>query len=464
MESENQDFSRGLFGQQEELFLENDFSGGDDLFTVADHSYSSPEKVIEDWILSTRFNDSESEDVLHTIINPNDVYSSAPPAESSESDSGISDDQPSDSPQHSDTSQPESNSAAIYEVVYDIGALDGIKTEPVQDDLDVISIKLDDWSTPVLIPDACIVNELPGLTTLKTNTLPASVSASIPFGEQYPELVLTEEEKRLLCQEGISLPSNLPLTKAEERILKKVRRKIRNKQSAQDSRRRKKEYIDGLESRVTACSLQNMELHKKVEQLEKQNISLVAQLRKLQSLIKQTTNKAAQTGTCILIFIFSLALILFPSYSPLRSRTAVHEDDYKPMGVIFRTILNDPEASKSAEADKSSFAGNQIPIELTQQEEKHNMSINKDLPNLQVSKENDGQLLVAKKDGHAAELIFQGIPQNESSGAPQKAVPEVDETRVFTESGNGEHIEELSSQKGQGPSVDTLKPVHADEM
>ncbi|XP_043935667.1 cyclic AMP-responsive element-binding protein 3-like protein 4 isoform X2 [Protopterus annectens] len=300
MEYENQDFSRGLFGQQDELFLENDISGGDDLFAVVDHSYSSPEKVIEDWILSTRLNDSESEDVLHTIINPNDVYNSAPPAESSESDSGISDYQPSDSPQHSVTSQQESSSAAIFEVVYDIGSLDGIKTEPVQDDLDVISIKLDDWSTPVLIPDACIVNELPGLATLKTSTLPASIPVSVLSGEHYPELVLTEEEKKLLCQEGVSLPSNLPLTKAEERILKKVRRKIRNKQSAQDSRRRKKEYIDGLESRVTACSLQNMELHKKVEQLEKNNMSLVAQLRKLQSLIKQTSSKAAQTGTCIL--------------------------------------------------------------------------------------------------------------------------------------------------------------------
>ncbi|NXS50669.1 CR3L4 protein, partial [Balaeniceps rex] len=112
------------------------------------------------------------------------------------------------------------------------------------------------------------------------------------------QLRLTEEEKRLLAQEGVTLPGTLPLTQAEERILKKVRRKIRNKQSAQDSRRRKKEYLDGLESRAAACSAQNQELRKKIQELEKRNGSL---LQQLQALIKRTSNKAAQTSTCVLV-------------------------------------------------------------------------------------------------------------------------------------------------------------------
>lgn len=42
-------------------------------------------------------------------------------------------------------------------------------------------------------------------------------------------LMLTEEERRTLVAEGYPVPNKLPLTKSEEKALKRVRRKIKNK-------------------------------------------------------------------------------------------------------------------------------------------------------------------------------------------------------------------------------------------
>lgn len=129
----------------------------------------------------------------------------------------------------------------------------------------------------------------------------------------YPKLTLTNEEKRLLAKEGISLPGNYPLTKHEERELKRIRRKIRNKISAQDSRKRKKEYVDGLEERVKQCTDENQTLIKRIKQLQSQNHNLMSQMKKLQTLLTKGTGKTAQPATCLMVLLLSLALVAVPN-------------------------------------------------------------------------------------------------------------------------------------------------------
>lgn len=101
-------------------------------------------------------------------------------------------------------------------------------------------------------------------------------------------LVLTDEEKRTLIAEGYPIPTRLPLSKQDERNLKKVRRKIKNKISAQESRRKKKEYLEALERKVNVYSQENVDLKRRVDGLESTNRSLLGQLRLLQQLLNKS--------------------------------------------------------------------------------------------------------------------------------------------------------------------------------
>ncbi|XP_023844732.1 cyclic AMP-responsive element-binding protein 3-like protein 4 isoform X1 [Salvelinus namaycush] len=417
-------------------------------FSCSDVIYAGSEKPLDECTVDPQsgLNDSEPEDVLYAI-NPNDVFPTRDPVEtSSESDSGISEEPCSKSPLTA-TVDPSQVPTTIYQVVYDISTLANIKTEPEQHSVDVISIELDEWSSQMLISESCIVNELPLVSAGRfdhghLSTLSGSTSGPTSPDSPllYPDLTLTEEEQKLLNQEGISLPNNLPLTKAEERILKKVRRKIRNKQSAQDSRRRKKDYVDGLESRAAACSVQNKELQRTVEQLEKHNMSLLAQLRRLQSLIKQTVTKAAQTSTCVMIIIFSLGLIIFPSYSPFHWGASSIEEDYTPKGVISRNILTDPASSLQAaeDVDNRIIQPDSLPVSR----------------DLSQSDPPDASIILKQPIESPKITDIEGVALEESQ--PGNSSTLVD--------GLTEPLALVSATGKGSASLDPTKPAHTDEM
>ena len=131
---------------------------------------------------------------------------------------------------------------------------------------------------------------------------------------KYPRLELNDEELKMATKENMKFPTHYPLTREEERNLKKIRRKIRNKLSAQDSRKRKREYLDNMEDRVKAASDENQELQEKIKALESQNKTLAAQLRRLHQIVVNGGLRQGQTSTALMVLLLSTALFLIPGF------------------------------------------------------------------------------------------------------------------------------------------------------
>lgn len=79
---------------------------------------------------------------------------------------------------------------------------------------------------------------------------------------------LSTEEIKMLRAMGVQMPARFPLNQVQERALRTVRRKIRNKLSAQASRARRQEYVADLEYRVQLSDKENERLRRQVAHLQ----------------------------------------------------------------------------------------------------------------------------------------------------------------------------------------------------
>jgi len=174
-----------------------------------------------------------------------------------------------------------------------------------------------------------------------------------------PNLVLTDEEKKLLDLENIIIPEDAPLTKEEEKSLKRIRRKIKNKQSAMESRRRRKEYIENLEKRVKHCTDANHGLKKKVDKLSEDNKSLLLQLKQLQAVVAASVSSSrnAQKGTCLAVLLLSFALFYLP-FNPVHFNNAagsknVVSTEAPATAFRSRTLLSIPDEGDKSEMERN---------------------------------------------------------------------------------------------------------------
>lgn len=118
--------------------------------------------------------------------------------------------------------------------------------------------------------------------------------------DQNDKFQVSAEEQEVLTREGWELT---------EKNLKKARRKIKNKISAQESRKRKRDYVNNLEERISDCTSENQQLKRDLDKERSEKKTLMSQLRELQAVVgsrfqsKNTKSTGTQTSAAVMVVL-----------------------------------------------------------------------------------------------------------------------------------------------------------------
>jgi hypothetical protein len=149
-----------------------------------------------------------------------------------------------------------------------------------------------------------------------------SLSLLILFLIENEPTSLSKEELLKLSTKGTENMVQVP--REDEKQLKRQKRLIKNRESAQLSRLRKKIYIEELEKKVTHLTGDNDALTKQVSSLTNDKKRLQEEVLYLQSIIKQNPDLSSAlanrkppfqpknvkaAGVCLLIMLFSMGLL-----------------------------------------------------------------------------------------------------------------------------------------------------------
>jgi len=192
-------------------------------------------------------------------------------------------------------------SGQLFEGINDICSIpmSDVKQEPLKDELSVD-------------PTAVCHQPSSGPVTGKKRTRKALGNGKPDF-QSMSSKSLEEYAKQLEATGALTID--------EERQLKKQRRLIKNRESAQLSRQRKKQYITDLEQKVRTMTSETEGLKQQVADLTGKNIELENQVAQLKSIVNSIPlkNPKATVGLCVVVFLFSLGLFFnaptTPSYT-----------------------------------------------------------------------------------------------------------------------------------------------------